>query len=187
MLLYSQQVLFLLVTIFSLSASTLNIPPSSDLSMVSPPLDNKTQLSDDFECDPKGFFVKRPSFAACGGAIHLLPTNPLPGTFRTTSAAGIRPDRRFQLPLSTSNGNCRVTVDFVEGQTSEDASWLQISHVASTLNVACVKRGTFSGGKTTTGSNSRIQIKIAYLKGGGLEETANQTLLEEVADSTQKN
>ena len=180
-MLYSFQSLFLLLlAFFSNHTSTLHILLPSDPSISSVLLEDASHLSDKFECDPKGFFRKRPNFSSCGGAIHLLPTNPIIGTFHPS---GMWPDPRFQLPQSKTVGNCRVSIDFVGGQSQDDGSWLQINQVASTLNVACMKRGTFTGGKTTTGSNSRIQITISYSENYE-NGSNNQTLLNEAFNLT---
>jgi len=80
-----------------------------------------------------------------------------------------------------TNGNRRVTVGFVVGQTQGDSSWLQIGHVASTLNLACMKRGQFSGSKTTTATNSRISIIISHMRSKG---TGNRTLHEDASELT---
>ena len=73
-----------------------------------------------------------------------------------------------------TNGNRRVTVGFVVGQTQGDSSWLQIGHVASTLNVAFTKRGQFIGSKTTTATNSRILIIISHMRSEASELTARE-------------
>ncbi|KAL8856184.1 MAG: hypothetical protein Q9178_007222 [Gyalolechia marmorata] len=73
----------------------------------------------------------------------------------------------FELPRSSIEGDCSVTVDLINGDRPLLGSWAQVWTLVSTLNTACAyymydQRGprAFTGGVVLAGRDNRLSVTV---------------------------
>ena len=154
--------LLLLLSRFYLASTLISSEPSSLLSNATQtPLSNLTPSSSILpiavlQCD-------LPDTAPlldeddCYGALGLLPSWSVHAQFHRGSGTQF-----YKLPLSVSQGYCRIKVDLIDHVTEEESRWDEVYDGALSLIVQCVESPDGLGGNILVGDHLRIRVTIKY-------------------------
>ena len=93
----------------------------------------------------------------CYGALGLLPSHSEHGRFHRGSG---RQD--YKLPLSVSQGNCRIKIDLIDHVTEEESTWDEVFNGAQSLITDCVETLDGLGGNFLVGDNFMMRVTIKY-------------------------
>ncbi len=124
---------------------------------------NNDWLNTGFACENggTGSLATRPKLTECTNALFIMPPDDV---VRTFTGGGSAFDK-YQLPKSFQFGACKITINMVQGVTSEVTSWHHIGLDATRLVLACdgSKEARFmwrTGGKVKTGGSRGILISV---------------------------
>lgn len=139
-------------------------------------MENATNLTEDLQVDRLGAVsticlikeksapfrpAARPKFNDCALALRQLPSSAAVEDFCTIAA---RAPHDCLIPVTKTHETCKVEIKLLGYGITERSSWLEIGMAANQLNMGCFSMqspwmGT-SGGTTTAGQTSRIQITM---------------------------
>ena len=125
------------------------------------PLLNLTSLSllpsETLQCDPPG---PAPPLGEddCYNALARVPRVSAHARFHGDSRRGF-----YKLPLSVWQGECGITIDFVDHVIEEQSSWDEIYEGAYSLLSYCVEGENGVGGNMLVGYNLRIRVTMRYV------------------------
>lgn len=126
-------------------------------------------LTASVECNQAGRWSRRNLWTQrCVRAVQELPSDHRHGRFHRQA-----PIDEFHLPKTTSNEECKVTVDLLGGRHEAEGSWTGVRGAAIELALSCTLKGDMRltrGGTTRTGQNNAITIRMVGTKWGGISE-----------------
>ncbi|CAF9933417.1 MAG: hypothetical protein ALECFALPRED_005582 [Alectoria fallacina] len=130
-----------------------------------------------FECTPLRIFALRLGIVQnCAAAILSLPQTPRPVSFHHAGD-----DDLGRLPVTTTRGDCMVTVDLVD--STEFGSWTSIDLVATLLMTACTDislNRAYTGGYASAGNGGGIKVTLQrFEEGVGVGNRSGSGLLDE--------
>ena len=108
----------------------------------------------------------------CYGALGLLPTDSEHARFHRGSGR-----QSYKLPLSVSQGNCRIKVDLIDHVTEEESTWDEVFDGAQSLISDCVETLDGLGGNFLVGDNDLIRVTIRYTVGEAAGRSNGSTIL----------
>lgn len=121
------------------------------------------------ECNQAGRWSRKNLWTQrCVRAVQELPSDHRHGRFH-----GQSPMDEFHLPKTTSNEECKVTVDLLGGRHEAEGSWTGVRGAAIELALSCTLKGDLRltrGGTTRTGQNNAITIRMVGTKWTGVSE-----------------
>ena len=109
----------------------------------------------------------------CFGASRLLPSHSARARFHRGGSG-----RDFyKLPLSVSQGNCRIRIDLVDDITEEESSWDEVYDGVFFLLFMCVESQGGLGGNVLVGNSLRIQVAVQYIVDEAAGRSNNSAIL----------
>lgn len=154
--------LLLLLCGFHLAKAFTFSEPSGPLSKnaTQTPLSNLTSSSllrqEVIQCDPPNTGPPLDE-DDCFGASVLLPSHSAHARFHRGPGRDY-----YKLPLSVSQGNCRIRVDLIDHVTEDESSWDDVYVGTFSLLHQCVEMRGGLGGNILVGDSLRIQVVVHY-------------------------
>ena len=115
----------------------------------------------------------------CFGALGLLPSYSEHARFHRGIGRG-----PYKLPLSVSQGHCRIKVDLTDHVSEEESSWDEVCGGAFSLIRQCVESRDGLGGNILVGFNLLIRITVKYVVDEAAGRSNNSTILSSRTSST---
>lgn len=108
----------------------------------------------------------------CFGALGLFPPHSRRARFHRGSGRDF-----YGLPLSVSEGHCRIGIDLIDHVTEEESSWDEVYDGAFSLLNECVEIRHGLGGNILVGHSLRIRVTAQYIDDEAAGRSNNSTTL----------